>query len=125
MTRRKTEIDPEREHRITMEIVVDAYDSWEQAMGWFYHLQNTLEFPFRARCIASRKASPLRLGEEVLVTGLPDEEDCAAEMFVMIEWQHRELAVPLSQIEPISGESECIREAVADWHYWTLMGYRF
>ena len=30
--------DEEREQRITMEIVVDAYTPEEQAMGWFYSL---------------------------------------------------------------------------------------
>ena len=30
--------DEEREERITMEIIVDAYDAEEQAMGWYYYL---------------------------------------------------------------------------------------
>lgn len=34
--------EPEREHRISMEIVVDAYDSGERAMGWYYYLQDTI-----------------------------------------------------------------------------------
>jgi hypothetical protein len=49
MTRRKEE--PAREKRIAMEIVVDAYDAWEQAMGWYYHLQDTLKFPFKAKML--------------------------------------------------------------------------
>jgi endonuclease I len=28
--------DEERENRIDMEVVVDAYDSEERAMGWYY-----------------------------------------------------------------------------------------
>lgn len=31
----KVKEDPKREHRITMEIVVDAYDEQERAMGWY------------------------------------------------------------------------------------------
>jgi Calcium binding len=31
----KLERDEEREERITMDIVVDAYDAEEQAMGWY------------------------------------------------------------------------------------------
>jgi hypothetical protein len=38
--------DAEREERITMEIVVDAYGAEEQAMSWYYYLQNTMQFPF-------------------------------------------------------------------------------
>jgi hypothetical protein len=30
--------DEEREERITMEAVVDAYGPEEQAMGWYYYL---------------------------------------------------------------------------------------
>ena len=40
----KEERDEEREERITMEIVVDAYGSEEQAMGWYYYLQDTIHF---------------------------------------------------------------------------------
>jgi hypothetical protein len=38
--------DEEREQRITMEIVVDAYTPQEQAMGWYYSLEDRLHFPF-------------------------------------------------------------------------------
>jgi hypothetical protein len=43
-----------REDRILMEIIVDAYGPEEQAMGWYYYLEDTLSFPFRATCIAER-----------------------------------------------------------------------
>jgi Calcium binding len=43
----------EREQRITMEIVVDAYTPEEQAMGWYYSLEDRLHFPFVARCTPS------------------------------------------------------------------------
>ena len=44
----KPKRDPDRERRITMEIVVDAYDTHERAMGWYYYLQDQLQFPFTA-----------------------------------------------------------------------------
>jgi Calcium binding len=34
MNMRRVKEDPEREERITMEVVVDAYDAGERAMGW-------------------------------------------------------------------------------------------
>ena len=46
--------DEEREQRITMEIIVDAYTPEEQAMGWYYSLEDRLHFPFVARCTAER-----------------------------------------------------------------------
>jgi hypothetical protein len=62
--------DEEREQRITMEIVVDAYTPEEQAMGWYYSLEDRLHFPFMAKCTAERSISPLRVGDEVDVVGM-------------------------------------------------------
>jgi hypothetical protein len=86
--------DEEREQRITMEIVVDAYTPEEQAMGWYYSLEDRLHFPFVARCTAERAISPLRVGDEVDVVGMAPEEECQHEMFVLIRWERRALAVP-------------------------------
>src|SRR5512132_2107471 len=89
--------DEEREQRITMEIIVDAYTPEEQAMGWYYSLEDRLHFPFVARCIAERRISPLRVGDEVDVVGMAPEEECQHEMFVLIRWERRRaLAVPLA-----------------------------
>jgi Calcium binding len=65
--------DEEREQRITMEIVVDAYTPEEQAMGWYYSLEDRLHFPFVARCITQRSISPLQVGDEVKVVGTAPE----------------------------------------------------
>ena len=40
--------DEEREYRIEMEIIVDAYGPEEQAIGWHCHLDDALDFPFKA-----------------------------------------------------------------------------
>lgn len=114
-----------RERRITMEIVVDAYDSQERAMGWYYYLESRMEFPFTARCIAKRAISPFRVGDEVAVLGVAGEDECEHEMFVTTEWDDDGLAVPLSQLRPASATDERTKEAVADWHYWVKMGYEF
>jgi len=39
MVKVKQTLDPEREKRIDMEIVVDAYNQQERAMGWYYYLE--------------------------------------------------------------------------------------
>ena len=116
--------DDERENRIVMEIVVDAYDETERAMGWYYYLESTLTFPFIARCIARRAISPLQVGDEVDVTAMAPEEECEHEMFVMIPWERDGLAVPLSQLRVVHGDDKT-REAAEDWHYWVRMGYCF
>lgn len=117
--------DEARENRIIMEIVVDAYGENERAMGWYYYIEKTLEFPFTARCWAKRAVSPLKVGDEVEVIGMPPEEECENEMYVMIRWDHAEgLAVPLEQLEATVANAKT-REAVEDWHYWIEQGYCF
>ncbi|MCP9496832.1 MAG: calcium-binding protein [Pyrinomonadaceae bacterium MAG19_C2-C3] len=113
-----------REERITMEIVVDAYDEMERSLGWYYYLDEKLQFPFTAKCNGARATSPLEKGERVEVTGMPPEDECECEMFVNVAWQGRTLAVPLSQLDVVKANAET-REAVADWHYWVKMGYEF
>src|SRR5260370_9867150 len=90
--------DDEREERIHMEIIVDAYGPEEQALGWYYYLEGTLQFPFTARCIARRATSPLGVGEEVEVVGMPPEEECEHDMLVRIRWKPHDFAVPLRQL---------------------------
>ncbi len=114
--------DEEREQRITMEIIVDAYSPEEQALGWYYSLEDRLGFPFAARCVAERVVSPLRVGEQVSVVGMAPEEECEHDMLVLIRWEGRRLAVPLSQLEPVDVDEQT-RQAIEDWHYWIRQGY--
>lgn len=125
MIKDKQTLDPEREQRIAMEIVVDAYDSQERAMGWYYYLQDQLRFPFTAICIDKRSISPLRVKDEVEAIGLLGEEECEHEMFVTIRWEKEDLAVPLSQLKPISATDKQTKQAIEDWHYWVKMDYKF
>ncbi len=116
--------DAAREERIQMEIVVDAYGPDEQASGWYCYLEDTLQFPFEARCATERATSPLRVGETVEVLGMASDEVCDHEMFVTVGWQGRELAVPLAQITASDVDDET-RQAIEDWHYWVERGYEF
>ncbi len=121
----KPKIDKIREERITMEIVVDCYNEAERFTGWYCYLEDKLEFPFRARCIARRNVSPLRNGEEVEVIGMLDDGwDNPSDILMQIKWQRRKLGVPLAQIEGL-GISSQATEAIDDWHYWCARDYRF
>lgn len=95
------ERDESREHRIESEVTVDTYNEEEQAMGWYYYLENRLVFPFRARRVAKRRVSPLQAGEVVEVFRMAPEEDCLHEMFVEVRWQGRTFGAPLSQLEGV------------------------
>jgi len=113
-----------REERIQNQAIVDAYVPAEQALGWYYYLENRIRFPFTARCIASRVVSPLRKGETVEVLRMAPEDACARDMLVLIRWHGRNVAVPLSQLVAIDADESTI-EAIGDWHYWLAQGYCF
>jgi hypothetical protein len=120
----KVERDGAREERIMMEVVVDAYDAEEQAMGWYYYLQDKINFPFTATCITKRNVSPVSQGAKVEVVEMADGDECLREMFVEIVWDCDTLAVPLSQLKPIDSDDDT-KDATEDWHYWVNRGYEF
>lgn len=120
----KVERDEDREERITMEAIVDAYGPEEQAMGWYYYLADKMQFPFTATCISKRRSSPLAEGVTVEVVRMAPEDECEREMFVEIAWDGDTLAVPLMQIAAKDTDAETL-EAIADWHYWINQGYEF
>jgi len=121
---KKPRKDPIREDRIHNEAIVDAYGAEERAMGWYYYLENQLQFPFQARCIATNIVSPLSKGEIVEILRMAPEVSCSADMLVLIRWQGRKLAVPLSQLAAINLDKSTA-DAIDDWHYWVAQGYLF
>ena len=121
----RIEKDPTREDRIAMEAIVDANGPEEQAMGWYYYLDDKISFPFPAKCTIESATSPLRKGTEVKIIGMASGAECEHEMFVEIEWEKRTLAVPLAQILPLTGVDANTKEAIEDWHYWVNRGYKF
>ena len=116
--------DAAREERIMMEAIVDANGPEEQAMGWYYYLEDRITFPFNAKCIAVNKRSPLELNERITVAKMAGEEDCEQDMYVEISWRSKTLAIPLSQIKPLNADEDTV-EAIGDWHYWKSQGYSF
>jgi hypothetical protein len=116
--------DAAREERIYMEAIVDAHDTEERAMGWFYYLEDRISFPFDAECITSNKRTPLELGEQVSATQMAGEDYCEHDIYVDILWRDKVLAVPLSQIKPLNADEDTV-EAIGDWHYWKNQGYTF
>lgn len=106
--------DKDRGDRITREIIVDAYGAEEQAMGWYYYLEEQLLFPFATTCNTRRSISPLHVKDEIDVTGMAPEEECLHESFVTISWEKDVLAVPLFQLTPINAISTPTKEVAED-----------
>ena|SRR5215218_2034867 len=113
--------DPERDERIAMEIIVDCYNESEQAMGWYYYLEEHLRFPFLAECSTKRRISPIQVHDKVKVVGMAPEEECEREIFVLIQWGRSRLCVPLIQLKPVAADEQTT-QAVEDWHYWVGCG---
>jgi Calcium binding protein from Anabaena CcbP. len=44
-----------------------------------------------------------------------------SDMLVLIRWQRRKMAAPLSQLAPVDYD-ESTEEAIDDWHYWVAQG---
>src|SRR5690349_4035862 len=104
--------DAEREDRIAMEIVVDAYNAGERAMGWYCYLDEKLRVPLKVRCFIARPISPLAVGDQTSIVRLASEDECHHEMFVEVPWGKRTLAVPLAQLEPLVGADAESIEAI-------------
>lgn len=116
--------DKDREYRIDMEVIVDAYDSEERAMGWYYYVAEECDFPFKAKCISEERTSPVNKGEVVEVLGISPADECDKAIYMDIQWNDRKLAIPLSQLKGIEAD-EATAQIIEDWHYWIKMGYEF
>ncbi|MDR3147887.1 MAG: calcium-binding protein [Treponema sp.] len=113
-----------REDRIMNEIIVDANGTEECVMGWYTYLNDTLRFPFKAKCIKENTISPLQKNEKITALEMADLDSYGNNMLVIVEWQNRQFGVPLEQILPVDSDEETV-EAVKDWHYWVERGYQF
>lgn len=118
------EQDNAREERIDMEVVVDAYDEEERAMGWYYYLEDRIDFPFKAEWTNRNKPE----GRKVIVIEMSPEDECSDDIFVEVLYREGELedvfSARLSEIQPLNIDS-ATEEAIADWHYWIARGYEF
>jgi hypothetical protein len=121
------ETDPIRENRIDYEIVVDAYDEGERAMGWYCHLQDKISFPFLATWSKKNTKTGAIADKKVEVLGMASDEDCESNMYVEVAYiveKDDTFTAKLSDIKAINPDPET-EEAIADWKYWVDMGYGF
>ncbi len=123
----KQETDPIREHRIDYEIVVDAYDAEERAMGWYYYLADKISFPFLAKWKKTNKKTGAITEKEVEVIDMASADDCERSMYVEVAYVDEKddtFTAKLSDIEEIVPDADTA-EAIAEWKYWEDMGYEF
>ncbi|MBW4565900.1 MAG: calcium-binding protein [Mojavia pulchra JT2-VF2] len=120
----KVEQDEEREERIALEAVVDAYGEEERAIGWYYYLAENMDFPFQAKWISHKRPE----GRNLEVVGMSPADDCSHDMFVEVRYQQGSVddifSARLCEINPINVDEETA-QVIADWHYWVARGYEF
>ncbi|MBW4686939.1 MAG: calcium-binding protein [Komarekiella atlantica HA4396-MV6] len=121
------EPDENREHRIKTEIIIDAEDKEERAMGWYYYLDDSLNVPFMAKWTKKGRKSTSVEEKQVEVLGMAPDDECLKDMFVEVVYPDGKdedvFSAKLSEIIAIDADSDT-QEALADWHYWLARGYK-
>jgi Calcium binding len=117
---KKPKKDPIREDRIHNEAITDA-NGKSRSSGGITTSRTKSDSPFQTKCIVAKVVSPLRKRETVEVQRMAPEDACSADMLVLIRWQSRAMAVPLSQLVAINPDPSTA-EAIGDWHYWVAQG---
>jgi len=121
--------DQIRENRIKDQILADAYNSEERAIGWYEYLGSSINFPFSANWQQrNRETLDIQL-KQVKVLGLAKTYECKRNMSVEVAYsddieEKDVFSVSLSKIEAIDADEQT-QEALADWQYWVERGYKF
>lgn len=117
----RIEHDPERDERIAMEAIVDCYDEYEVATGWYCYVQDRLSTPFTATWVSKRREN----SKIVQVVGMASDDECERELCVEIELDGGIFSVPLNSIEPADDTDPETQQVIGDWHYWIGQGGGF
>ncbi|GAB3543783.1 calcium-binding protein [Spirosoma fluminis] len=111
--------DEEMQYRIDYEIIVDAYDEYEQSMGWFSFFEETLQFPFTATAQLKKRDGTTE-SKRVKVVGIAsNEEDFMTNDFNLdIEQGQYIRPIAYSALSDLSASEETL-EAFQIWNfYW-------
>ena len=122
------EQDENREHRIKTEIIVDAEDIKDKAMGWYNYLDDNLNVPFMAKLKKESSKTSVVEEKKIEVIGMAPDDECLKDMYVEVVYPHGQdedlFTVKLADLVAIDTDA-VTKEAIADWHYWLARGYNF
>jgi len=109
--------DDEMQYKIDYEIIVDAYDEYEQSMGWFYFFEETLEFPFTATAQLKRRDGTTE-SKRVKLTGLVSKEEDFRDNDFNLEMEQGQYVRPIaySALSDIRASDETL-EAFEIWDF--------
>jgi hypothetical protein len=110
--------DKEIVDKIEYEIIVDAYSDDEVNMGWFYTLEEGLEFPFNADAEIKKRGGGIEV-KQVKIIGMYSEDDDFLSKDFLFEMELDENVLPIaySKISNIKA-SEASLEVLQCWDYW-------
>lgn len=108
-----THHDPHRQNRIEDEILTDAYDAEEQAMGWYYYFADNLELP-----IPATVRLPVR-GEKAEKVEVDPESETGAPLRLGIseKGSRRVQYISPEAIVSLDTSPENV-QIINDWLYW-------
>lgn len=106
----------EIEHRINYEIIVDAYDEYEIKMGWYYYMEEKLNFPFHATVEIKTRGGG-KESKRVEVVELDCDVEFGDDMTVGVAFNDYVHSVPLRSLIVIEADEDTM-EAIGDWVYW-------
>jgi hypothetical protein len=113
------EKDGERDHRIHDEIIVDAYGEEEQAMSWYYYMEENLEFPMKAKVKLRLRGGKTEEKAVKIVEIDPESETSLTLRLGMTEGKSdRVQYISPADIVRIQTTEENL-EVLNDWLYWS------
>lgn len=104
------------EYRIRNEIIVDAYDDYEVNMGWYYYMEEKLNFPFHATVEIKTRGGG-KESKRVEVVELDCDVEFGNDMTVGVTFGDYVHSVPLRSLIDIEADEDTL-EAIGDWFYW-------
>ena len=111
-------LDPTREHRILYEVIVDAYDEEEQAMGWYYYMADNLEFPIEATVRFALKGGQSEVKPAQIVdVDSKSERGSAIRLGIVEPGNERVQYISPEDIVRLDTTPENL-EIINDWLYW-------
>jgi hypothetical protein len=109
--------EEEMQDKIDYEIIVDAYDEYEQSAGWSIFFEETLEFPFTATAQLRKRDGTVE-SKQVKITGLSSKEDDFMGDDFNLEMEQGEYLRPIaySSLSNIQASAETL-EAFQIWDF--------
>ncbi|WP_020607299.1 calcium-binding protein [Spirosoma spitsbergense] len=109
--------DDEMQYKIDYEIIVDAYDEYEQSAGWSIFFDETLEFPFTATAQLKKRDGTTE-SKRVKITGLSSKEDDFMSDDFNLEMEQGQYVRPIaySALSDIEASEETL-EAFQIWDF--------